>query len=146
MRSLTVGAVETTSNETRKRVSIGLDSGAELTVWSPNLIPEVETKSSKDSRAGVKYYGPGDVHGPTLADQGERNYRIDFNGVRSKSKVHVVAVRKPLLAMCDLEDRGRRSDDDTRSTSYPLPDGAGPVLQDVGKQRNMLAKITTKMV
>ena len=31
---------------------------------------------------------------------------IDFNGVPRKSKVHVVAVRKPLLAMCDLEDTG----------------------------------------
>ena len=103
---LTVGAVESGGNETRRRVSIGLDSGAELMVWPPNLIPEVETKPSKDSRSGTKYYGPGDVHGPTLANQGKREYFIDSSGVQRKSKVQVVDGRKPLLAICDLEDNG----------------------------------------
>ena len=66
----TIGAVESFEIEVRKKVSIGLDSGAELTVWPPSLIPEVKTKPSKDSVAGVKYYGPGDVQGPSLIDEG----------------------------------------------------------------------------
>eukprot|EP00973_Karenia_brevis_P016596 2272053-Karenia_brevis.AAC.1 len=42
------------------KVFSGLDSGAKVTVRPPELLPEVPTMENKDSRAGVKYFGPGD--------------------------------------------------------------------------------------
>ena len=50
-----IGAVTTKS----KLISVGIDSGAEITVWPPELAPETPTEESDESRLGVKYYGPG---------------------------------------------------------------------------------------
>ena len=58
------------------------------------------------SRAGVKYFGAGDLNGPSLANEGSRRYELDIGGVKRSANVNVVAVRKPLLAMCDLVDKG----------------------------------------
>ncbi|CAK0868056.1 unnamed protein product, partial [Prorocentrum cordatum] len=60
------------------RVTIGLDSGAEITVWPPELVPEVPTKDSPESRRGVKYYGPGDTVAPSLPNLGKRVYELDI--------------------------------------------------------------------
>ena len=40
-----------------------IDSGAEITVWPPDLAPETPTEESGVSRTGVKYFGPGDARG-----------------------------------------------------------------------------------
>ena len=48
-------------SEVGKTVIIGLDSGAEITLWPPRLCPEVKTEESAESRSGVKYWGPGDL-------------------------------------------------------------------------------------
>jgi len=112
-----VGSVGLSSIETKrgeimavasatKRVTLGLDSGAEITVWPPDLIPEVKTVPSPESIRGVKYYGPGDTSAPSLPNMGRRRYELDIGGLRRHANVHVVPVRKPLLAMCDLEDHG----------------------------------------
>ena len=87
-------------------VLIGLDSGAEVTVWPPELHPGVPTEPSIQSRSGVKYFGPGDKDGPTLVNEGMRKYDLDFDGVRRQARVNVVKVRRPLLALCDLFDHG----------------------------------------
>ena len=54
------------------RVSLGLDSGAEITVWPPGLYPQVITQGNASSRKGAKYFGPGDTTHPTLPDLGSR--------------------------------------------------------------------------
>ena len=90
-----------------KRVTLGLDSGAELTVWPPGLAPEVDALPSVESIRGVKYYGPGDTKSPSLPNLGRRRYGLDIGGFRRHANVNIVPVRKPLLAMCDLEDHGR---------------------------------------
>ena len=103
-QKLSVMAVEARRNEAH--VTIGLDSGAEIAVWPPDLLPEVETQESPESRRGVAYFGPGDRDGPILRNLGRRKYQLDLNGVQANMKAHVVAVRKPLLALCDLVDHG----------------------------------------
>ena len=47
-----IGAVTTNS----KLISVGIDSGAEITVWPPELAPETPTEESDESRLGVKYF------------------------------------------------------------------------------------------
>ena len=93
-------------SDSEGRVSLGLDSGAEVTVWPPDLYPQVITQENASSRKGIKYFGPGDTKHPTLPDLGSRRYELDIGGVKRFANVHVAPVRKPLLALCDLEDHG----------------------------------------
>ena len=93
-------------SSTGSKVKIGVDSGAEITVWPKNLYPQVETTPSMESQAGVKYWGPSDITSPSIADHGNRVYKLDVDGEIREIKVHVADVRKPLLAVCDLNDRG----------------------------------------
>ena len=93
-----IGAVTTNS----KLISVGIDSGAEITVWPPEIAPETPTEESDESRLGVKYFGPGDKNGPTLVNHGRRRYVVKVGGLERILKAHVVPVRKPLLAVCDL--------------------------------------------
>ena len=52
---------------------MGVDSGAEVTVWPPNPFPEVATVESEESRRGVKYFGLGaKKKKPTLPKLGTR--------------------------------------------------------------------------
>ena len=60
--SLTFGTIQISS----KRTTMDVDSGAEFIVWPPELLPEVATIGSAQSRRGVKYFGPGDKITPTL--------------------------------------------------------------------------------
>ena len=64
------------------------------------------TLPSAESVRGVKYYGPGDAKSPSLPNLGRRRYELDIGGLRRHANVNVAPVRKPLLAMCDLEDHG----------------------------------------
>ena len=93
-----IGAVTTNS----KLTSVGIDSGAEITVWPPEIAPETPTEESDESRLGVKYFGPGDKNGPTLVNHGRRRYVVKVGGLERILKAHVVPVRRPQLAVCDL--------------------------------------------
>ncbi len=96
-----ISAVDTVG----EKVTIGIDSGAEITVWPPNLVP-ILTESSEESRRGTMYFGPGDVDRPSLANLGKRRYMLKIDGIERIMNTHVVPVRKPLLAVCDLLDKG----------------------------------------
>ena len=89
-----IGAVTTNS----KLISVGIDSGAEITVWPPEIAHETPTEESDESRLGVKYFGPGDKNGPTLVNHGRRRYVVKVAGLERILKAHM----KPLLAVCDL--------------------------------------------
>ena len=47
---------------------MGVDSGAQVIVWPPELFPEVAAVESQESRRGVKYVGLGDNTTPTLSN------------------------------------------------------------------------------
>ena len=87
-------------------VTIGVDSGAELSVWPDNLVPEGKTIETAESRAGTCYWGPGDTTRPTIPDLGKRKYELMVDGQKRNLEVHVAPVRKPLLAVCDMNDKG----------------------------------------
>ena len=89
-----------------RTVRIGVDSGAELTVWPEKLFPEVPIEPNEESKAGVKYWAPGDIDQPTIPDLGCRSYDLLVGGEPRSVKPHVAPVRKPLLAVCDLNDKG----------------------------------------
>ena len=55
-----------------KRVTLGSDRGAEVTVWPPELFPDVATLESDETRRGLRYFGPGDKATPTLPNIGGR--------------------------------------------------------------------------
>ena len=59
-------------------------------------------RACTESRLGVKYFGPGDKNGPTLVNHGRRRYVVKVGGFERILKAHVIPVRKPLLAVCDL--------------------------------------------
>jgi len=88
----------------KKMVRIGVDSGAEISVWPPELVPEVPIQDSPQK--GIKYYGPGDVNGPTLENLGQRKYQLMMGTVKRVAKMNIVKVRKPLIALCDIIDHG----------------------------------------
>ena len=119
VNSLSLSSVETIMQRVRdiyaearaisavtRTVVIGVDSGAELTVWPADLLPGVPTMETAESRAGVYYWGPGDTTKPTIPDLGKRNYTMMVNGAHRNLTVHVAPVRKPLLAVADLNDKG----------------------------------------
>ena len=78
------------------------DSGAEPTVWPPELFPEVATAESEESRRGVKYFRPGDTIAPTLPNLGMRQYSLKVDHLLRKASVNILPVRKPLSALCSL--------------------------------------------
>ena len=45
-----------------------VDSGAEVTVWPPELFLEVATVESEESHRGVKNLGPGDTKGVPFSE------------------------------------------------------------------------------
>ena len=89
-----------------RSVTIGVDSGAELSVWPEDLYDDVETKPTPESIAGVRYWGAGDREQPSIPDKGKRCYELSVNGEARKMTARVAPVRKALLAVCDLNDRG----------------------------------------
>ena len=89
-----------------RRVRVGVDSGAEFTVWPGTLSPEVPTEPSASSRVGVCYWGLGDIDAPTLPDMGTRTYDVEVAGQRRQMKVNVAPIRRPLLSVADLNDKG----------------------------------------
>ena len=71
-----------------------MDSGAEVTVWPPELFPEVPTVESDDSRRGVMYFGPGDKvthqHFPILANVNTVSKLAVFSGKQMSTVVSLV--------------------------------------------------------
>ena len=47
-----------TAAENPKLISVGIDSGAEITAWPPELAPETPTQESEESRSSAKYFWP----------------------------------------------------------------------------------------
>ena len=47
-----------TAAENPKLISVGIDAGAEITVWPPELAPETPTEESEESRSGAKSFWP----------------------------------------------------------------------------------------
>ena len=88
-------------------VSIGVDSCAGTTVWPNELCDDTPTEASPSSRAGRQFV-PASKDGPRLPDRGRRKYVLKdrSNGTLRSINVNVTDVKKPLLAVADLNDKG----------------------------------------
>ena len=91
--SLTIGTVQSSS----KRTTMGMDSGAEVTVWPLEVFSEVATVESEESRPGMKYFGPRDNFEPTLPNVAKRQCSLKVVHPLRKANVNIAPVRKPLL-------------------------------------------------
>ena len=77
--SITLSAIEIELNAIMSSlgaIRVGIDSGAELSVWPTSLHPEVETEETWESKQGVAHWAPGDKKKPTIADRGVGRYRL----------------------------------------------------------------------
>ena len=89
-----------------RRVAIGIDSGAEIPVWPETLHSEVETHSTQQSLSGEAYWAPGDLKEPSVKNLGIRNYSIEAYGHTFTHTPNICQIRKPLLAVSGLNDKG----------------------------------------
>ena len=90
----------------QRRVRIGVDSGAGVTVWPSGLCDDYPTIATPESRAGVQYM-PAGAGSKGITDEGKRTYKLkDGDGQDLEMNVHVANVRKPLLSVAEVNDRG----------------------------------------
>ena len=89
------------------KVRIGIDSGAGVTVWPRDLCNDGRpTMETPESRSGIGYLGAQEG-APSIKDEGCRQYRVVDGQQKTRDlKVRVANVRKPLLAVADLNDLG----------------------------------------
>jgi len=98
--SPSVNAVDT------RRVAIGIDSCAAISVWPTNLYDDVPTQATPESLAGVEYL-PAGAGGPGIRDMGKRKYQLRLPSKKVRDiKVRVASVRTPLLAVSEMNDAG----------------------------------------
>ena len=99
---------EVESVETRgssRIVSVGIDSGAGVTVWPADLFAEYPTKPAAESQSGVTYRSAGQGEAG-IRDQGQRIYDITVDGKMRKLKARIAKVHKRLLSVSEMNDAG----------------------------------------
>ena len=84
-----------------------IDSGAGISVWPRDLCNDGRpTKPTAESLAGVGY-APAGAQSTLIRDEGQRNFvMVDRNGQRTQINPRIAGVRKPLVSVADLNDRG----------------------------------------
>lgn len=88
------------------KISIGVDSGAEISVWPLQLRPDVPVQPTNESRQGVSYWAPGDLQGPSIKNLGTRAYKIKAGGQSMDHRPTICEVRRPLMSVAALNDNG----------------------------------------
>ena len=104
-------AMEWPECERTRPLKIGIDSGAELSVLPRQLFPEIPIEETEASRNGVKYFGPGDLHEPTIKEYGETKLQMIVESTDGKpqlktSRFSVADVRKALMCVAEMTDKG----------------------------------------
>ena len=87
-------------------ILIGVDSGAEIPVWPTTLCDQVPTIESEESRSGVRYWAPGDLYAPSIPNEGTRTLHLEAQGRERILKTNICPVRRPLLSVSWLNDKG----------------------------------------
>ena len=90
--------------ETRS-VTVGVDSGAGVTVWPKDLCKDYPTLPTEASRAGVAYTTAGSSQSP-VKNLGERTLTLDVGGEARSLRAQVADVRKPLISVAEMCDAG----------------------------------------
>ena len=98
---LDVGAIDRSKY---REVKVTMDSGASEPVADPETFPGVTVSPSEGSRAGRIYLGPG---GERIPNEGEIRPRVIFeDDVSGDMKFNAARVRKPLMAVSSVNDKG----------------------------------------
>jgi hypothetical protein len=120
-------------------MEITVDSGAGASVINPKDLPGVPLRPSAGSQRGQRYVGPG---GEVIANMGqlEPSFRLP-NRVLGKIVFQGAAVRKPLLAVSDVNKKGNLVVFDG-ANSCIVPGGA-PELTEL---RALLGRIRGKVL
>ena len=86
---------------------VGVDSCAGVSVWPKDLCDDVVTEETAESRAGVGYL-PAGAGSAGIRDLGRRAYKLRTisDGRVRDSRFRVAEVRKPLLAVSEMNDAG----------------------------------------
>ena len=88
-----------------RKVSIGVDSGAAVSVWPKDLCADYPTRKTKAT--GTKYATAG-KDSKYIVNEGERTMVMKTaDGSRRGAKVQIAAVRKPLMSVADMVDAGQ---------------------------------------
>ena len=114
-----------------------VDSGASQSVANKKSFPGVVVRESAGSRAGQKYKGPGtDV----IANEGEFDTLSAMeSGARAKVTFQSAEIRKPLVAVSGLVDKGNLTIFDQKS--FVIPSSA----PEVEMIRQLVAKARGKI-
>ena len=83
---------------------MGVDSGAEVPVWPPEVVAGITTVESDESRQSVKYFEPGDNITPRLPTLDKRQHSLKVGHLLREASVDIVPVRNLLAAICSLMD------------------------------------------
>ena len=86
-------------------MTIGVDSGAGVSVWPTGLCNDYPTYATEASRRGTSYRSAGSGTKPIL-NQGERKVQLVVDKELAGVRVQVAGVRKPLLSVADMNDVG----------------------------------------
>ena len=128
-------------------LSIGIDSGAAVTIVPKAVAADYPINNSKESRAGVTYRT---ASGDIIQDLGQRGLQLHSNssdGRPSGLKARVGDVHKALLAVCEMVDAGhdvnfRRRDG--KDASHCIHIATGKRTDFV--RRNGVYEIDTKII
>ena len=104
--ALELNNVELTTEEKLKydQVNITMDSGAGAPVANPKDFPGCEVTDSPGSLAGQMFVGP---DGSKIANNGQFDVKVRLDDGRiTKSTYQAVEVRKPLMAVSSVNDKG----------------------------------------
>ena len=91
-------------DEQPARGKITVDSGAAESVWPEDLLPEVMTRPSVGSRAGVNYVA---ANGQKMPNLGEKKIQFKTkDDLNSSTTFQVTQVKKPLAAVSKITEKG----------------------------------------
>ena len=96
------------SEQKPRVVRVQVDSGADISVWPTSLwASAAPTVVTADSHAGKRYWGAGDCAGPSIPDQGRRDYQLELaDGSTRRLRVRCAPVRHALLSVAGMVDEG----------------------------------------
>ena len=87
-----------------RKVTIGVDSGAGVTIWPKNLCSDYPTK--KTAKTGERY-APAGKNTKAIVNEGERLLKVVLPDSEERAlRTQVGDVRKPLVAVSEMSDAG----------------------------------------
>ena len=114
-----------------KKVSIGVDSGAAVTIVPKTCCDDYPVERNEESAKGMAYLAANDQ---PIYDEGTRHLLLNQDGNCRCLRARVGDVHKPLLAVCELVEAGHRVVFDS-GESFILNKATGQKMNMVKRNR-----------